>query len=138
MNKRTIFLSKMRRQRILTAMVLACGLAGPVQAEILASGPVYGGPSQNHVACSVFNANSDPITFVRTDIFDQTSLDAIPLTFNNCGASLAPGDQCNFQTVANNQGYACKVIINEGKENIRGTMIALDPSNTVLSEADLR
>jgi hypothetical protein len=128
----------MRMPRILTGIVLACGLAGTVQADILASGPVYGGPSQDHVACQVFNANNTPITFVSIELFDQTSLGAIPLTFNNCGVSLAPGDMCNFQTVANNQAYACKVIINEGKENIRGTMNALTPANTVLSEADLR
>ena len=32
-------------------------MVGTVQADsLLASGPVFGGPTQNHVACQVFNA----------------------------------------------------------------------------------
>jgi hypothetical protein len=58
----------MRMPRVLTGILLACGLAGTAQADILASGPVYGGPSQNTVACQVFNVGSTPITFVRRSL----------------------------------------------------------------------
>jgi hypothetical protein len=127
----------MRIQRVLTGIVLACGMIGTVQAATLASGPVFGGPSQDHVACQVFNVGNTPITFVSTEFFNQSGR-AIPLTFDNCGESLASNSICTFQAAAGNQAYGCKVRINEGKANVRGTMAALTSSNVLLSEADLR
>src|SRR5215216_6254148 len=117
----------MRMPRVLTGIILACGLAGSVQADILASGPVYGGPSQVQVACQVFNAGSTPITFVTKEIFDQLTPGGGPVTlnFDNCSASLAPNDICTFQAAANNQAYSCKVNIIQVKTDVRGTMTAL-------------
>ena len=127
----------MKMQRLLSGIVLACGLVGTVQADTLASGPVYGGPSQNRVACQVFNAGNTPITFVSTRISSQFNA-SVPLTFNNCGASLAPNRICTFQATASDQAFSCKALINEAKTNVRGTMAALNSSNDALSEADLR
>jgi hypothetical protein len=126
--------------RVLTGMILVCGLAGTAQAEILASGPVYGGESQVRVACQVFNAGSTPITFVSTEIFDQLTPGGGPVTldFANCVGLLAPNDICTFQAPATNQAYSCKVNIVEVKTDVRGTMAALGPLNIALSEADLR
>jgi hypothetical protein len=130
----------MRMPRVLTGIILACGLAGTARADILASGPVYGGPSQVRVACQVFNAGSTPITFVSTEIFDQLTPGGGPITlgFSNCVGLLAPNDICTFQAPANDQAYGCKVNIVEVKTDVRGTMTALDPLNAMLSEADLR
>ena len=130
----------MRMPRVLTGIILACGLAGTAQADILASGPVYGGPSQVRVACQVFNAGSTPITFVSTEIFDQLTPGGGPVTldFANCVGLLAPNDICTFQAPATNQAYSCKVNIVEVKTDVRGTMAALGPLNIALSEADLR
>src|SRR4030095_3440945 len=99
----------------------AWGLAGTAQAEILASGPVYGGASQVRVACQVFNAGSTPITFVSTEIFDQLTPGGGPITldFSNCVGSLAPTDICTFQGPASNQAYSCKVNILEVKTDVR-------------------
>ena len=58
----------MRMARILTGIVLACGLAGTVQAETLISGPVYGGPDQNQAACLVVNAGTAAITFTKKEL----------------------------------------------------------------------
>jgi hypothetical protein len=126
--------------RVLTGMILVCGLAGTAQAEILASGPVYGGESQVRVACQVFNAGSTPITFVSTEIFDQLTPGGGPVTldFANCVGLLAPNDICTFQAPATNQAYSCKVNILEMKTDVRGTMAALGLLNIALSEADLR
>jgi hypothetical protein len=126
--------------RVLTGIILVCGLAGTAQAEILASGPVYGGESQVRVACQVFNAGSTPITFVSTEIFDQLTPGGGPVTldFANCVGLLAPNDICTFQAPATNQAYSCKVNIVEVKTDVRGTMAALGPLNIALSEADLR
>jgi len=126
------------RTLILSGIVFACGMTGSVQAANLGSDPVYGGPSQNHVACQVANVGNTPITFVRTVIFSQSST-SVPLNFNNCTGSLAPNRICTFQAAASNQAYACKVITNEVESgSIRGTIDALTSSNDTLSEAQLR
>src|SRR5262245_31734931 len=111
----------MKMQRFLSGIVLACGLVGTVQADTLASGPVYGGPSQNRVACQVFNAGSTPITFVSTRISSQFNT-SVPLAFNNCIGSLAPNRICTFQAAADDQAFSCKARINEVKTLVRGTM----------------
>lgn len=127
----------MKMQRVLSGLALACGLVGSVQADsLLASGPVYGGPTQNHVACTIFNAGTTPITFVARVISSQ-SLASVPLTFNNC-TTLEPNRICTFQTAASNQAYSCKAFIIQATTDVRGTMVALTPANTVLSEAALR
>ena len=43
-----------------------------------------------------------------------------------------------MNAAAIDQAYGCKVRIIEEKTNVRGSMIALDPYSTTLSEADLR
>jgi len=128
---------KAMRRLILPGIVFACGMAGTVQAANLGSDPVYGGPSQDHVACQVANVGNTSITFVRTVIFAQNRT-SVPLTFNNCTGSLAPNRICTFQAAASNQAYACKVITNEVENgSIRGTMDALTSSNDTLSEAQI-
>ena len=125
------------RKLILPGILFACGMAGTVQAANLGSDPVYGGPSQDHVACQVANVGNTSITFVRTVIFAQNST-SVPLTFNNCTGSLAPNRICTFQAAASNQAYACKVITNEVENgSIRGAMDALTSSNDTLSEAQI-
>ena len=133
------------RKLILSGIVLACGMAGTAQAaSTLASGPVIGGQQQEQVACVVVNLGSTPINFVTKQLVGQFKT---PLTqnFNDCGAKLLPGATCSFQANVNTQGTAphqaasCKVIIQEAKTNVRGTMVALDPAlGRPLSQTDLR
>ena len=133
------------RKLILSGIVLACGMAGTAQAaSTLASGPVFGGQQQEQVACVVVNLGSTPINFVTKQLVGQFKT---PLTqnFNDCGAKLLPGATCSFQANVNTQGTAphqaasCKVVIQEAKTNVRGTMVALDPAlGRPLSQTDLR
>ena len=140
----------MKIQRILGGIVMACGMVGTVQAGTLTSGPVYGGESQDHVACVVVNVGAAPITFVKTELIGQF-VNPLPTNFNDClGSLLLPGAICSFQAATvDHQGVACKVIILEDKKNVRGTMMALSPvlgvqgedhlpANSNLSESDLR
>jgi len=122
----------------LAPMLLASTMAMTVQAANLGSDPVYGGPTQDHIACQVANVGNTAITFVKTVIFSQTST-SVPLTFNNCTGSLAPNRICTFQAAATNQAYACKVVTNEVENgSIRGAVDALTSSNNTLSEAQIR
>jgi hypothetical protein len=131
----------MRMPRILTGIVLACGLTGTVQAATLISGPVYGGPDQDQVACVVVNASTAPITFVTKELLGQFKA-PLDQNFDDCGASLKSGGTCSFQAAAVNQAAACKVIILESKTDVRGTMVSYEfstgVSNAWLSQADLR
>jgi hypothetical protein len=128
------------RKLMLSGMVFVCGMAGTVQAATLASGVVYGGPRQNHVACEVVNMSNAPITFVKTELVGQYH-GSLPLNYNDCGTELAPNGICSFQAAAVREAAACKVIINQAKTHVRGTMVALSgPAHNPfpLSEADLR
>ena len=128
------------RKLMLSGIVFVCGMAGTVQAATLTSGVVYGGPSQDHVACEVVNMSNTPITFVKTQLVGQYR-GSLPQNYNDCGTALAPKGICSFQAAAVREAAACKVIINQEKTDVRGTMVALsgpagDPFP--LSEADLR
>jgi hypothetical protein len=131
----------MKLQLILTGIVLACSMAGTVQAaSLLASGVVYGGPDQTHVACEVVNMSNTPITFVKKELVGQFQA-PLSLNFDDCGTALAPNRICSFQAAADQEAAACKVIIKQAKTDVRGTMVALTgPADSTfpLSEADLR
>jgi hypothetical protein len=129
----------MRMPRILTGIVLACGLAGTVQAETLISGPVYGGPAQNQVACVVVNAGTAAITFTAKELLGQFR--HIDLNYDDCEASLEAGGTCSFQGSAVGQAAACKVVILGPKTNVRGTMIGYEfgsADQVWLNQTDLR
>src|SRR5215469_1279741 len=113
------------RKLILPGILFACGMAGTVHAETLSSGPIYGGPTQNRVVCSVINMGQAPITFSRTTIF-STFNGAVRPSFNDCVGSSAPGHICTTQAVAApDQAYACKVITNGLEQGtVRATMRA--------------
>jgi hypothetical protein len=134
------------RKLVLSGIVLACGMAGAVQAaSLLASGPVFAGPAQQQVACEVVNAGSTPVTIVKHQLLGEFS-GQLKLNFDGCGATLAPGAFCNFQANVNDQpGVAphqeafCEVVIIEPKTNVRGTMWAFDPkTGRPVSQTDLR
>lgn len=128
------------RKLMLSGIVFVCGMAGTVQAGILTSGVVYGGPSQDHVACEVVNMSNAPITFVKTELIGIYH-GSLTLNHNDCGTQLAPNGLCSFQAAAFREAAACKVIINQAKTYVRGTMVALSgpPGNPYpLSESDLR
>lgn len=134
------------RKLVLSGIVLACGMAGTVQAaSLLATGVVYGGPGMNQVACEVVNMGTTQITFITKRLVGQFNGN-LPKNFDDCLGSLAPNRICTFQAAVGNQGVSCKVIIAEAKTNVRGTLTALSPVNNPsnapasapLSESDLR
>ena len=133
------------RNLVLSGVALACGMAGTAQAaSTLASGPVFGGKQQEIVACEVVNLGSTPITFLTKQLVGQFKA-PLTLNFSDCGATLAPSASCSIQANVNAQGTApnqaasCKIVIQEAKTNVRGTMVALDPAlGRPLSQTDLR
>jgi hypothetical protein len=135
------------KKLVLSAIVLMCGMAGAAEAQsLLASGPVFGGNSQQQVACQIVNAGTSPIHFITTELLGQFKA-PLDQNFNDCTnrESLLPGSTCTFQADVNVQGTAphqavsCKVIIAEAKTNVRGTMVALDPQlGRPLSQSEVR
>jgi len=84
--------------------------------------------------------NNTPITFVKKELVGQYQA-PLPFDFDDCGTALEPNGICTFQAAAVRQAAACKVIINQARTNVRGTLVALTgpPGNpTPLSESDLR
>jgi len=137
------------RKLVLSGIVLASGMVGTAQAaSTLISGPLLGGPLQNHVTCLIVNAGPTPITILSNQFVGNFS-GVLPIVFfDNCKrASLAPGGFCNFQAnvndqpgVAPNQSTLCKVVILEPKTNVRGTIVAVNPDINLppLDRSDLR
>jgi hypothetical protein len=134
------------RKLVLSGIVLACAMAGTVQADsLLATGVVYGGPGMNRVACEVVNMGTTPITFLTKQLVGQFNGN-LPKDFDDCFGSLVPNGICTFQAAVGNQGVSCKVVIVQPKTNVRGTLQALSPLNNAnnphtsapLSESDLR
>ena len=77
----------------LSGVALACGMVGTVEAaSSLASGPVSGGNSQQQVACTVVNAGTAPIHFIKTELVGQFKA-PLDQNFNDCTnrESLLPG-----------------------------------------------
>jgi len=135
------------RKLVMSGIVLATSMAGSAHAaSTLISGPVYGGPNQHQVACSVVNTGITPIHFVTKELIGEFRSSLI-LNFDGCGSSLAGKAICNFQASTDNQGTApnqataCKVVIAEAKTNVHGTVFSLDRFGTgsfPLGQTDLR
>ena len=114
--------------------------APDASAATLSSGPVFGGISPIHAVCYIFNARTEPITFVSREIHSHLGGDLGPPVADDCGTTLAAGGIC---AVANDisarplQAYSCKVVIVGSKANVRGTMELRGSSGTV-ENSDLR
>ena len=103
---------------------------------LLATGGVYGGISQNHDVCYVFNAGTTSQT-ILIQIRKQNGGFAGPATTT----VLVPGTisaQATF--VTHNQAYSCTVkgVTGSSAEDLRGVMDSRDVNNNVLINSNLR
>jgi hypothetical protein len=103
---------------------------------LLATGGVYGGISQNHDVCYVFNAGTTPQT-ILIQLRNQNGGFAGPATTT----VLLPGKisaQASF--VVNSMAYSCTVkgITGSSATDLRGVVDSRDVNNNVLINASLR
>jgi hypothetical protein len=122
--------------RMLIVLVALITMGTAANAATLAAGAIFGGPTQNTAVCYLYNAGGSPVSVSGSQIVQQF-IGPVPLTVNQCGASLVAGGICGIAANAvNNAPYACKFVISDGVA-VRGTL-EIRSGLTVLKNAELR
>jgi hypothetical protein len=103
-------------------------------ATTLAAGAIFGGPTQNTAVCYLYNAGGSPVSVSGSQIVQQF-IGPVPLTVNQCGASLVAGGICGI--AANAAPHACKFVISPDGGAVRGTL-EIRSGLTVLKNVELR
>ena len=127
----------MRIRQVITVMALLLGLNVAAHADILATGMMYGGPTQNNAICYLFNAGTGPVTVVNNQIIRQSS-DILPLTVDNCGV-LAVGTTCAIAvgSITNGLPHACRFVLSPSGADVRG-VLEIRAGGIVLQNSELR
>jgi hypothetical protein len=136
-----------------TVMIAALGLiAGAslanmqaAQAQVaVASGPMYGGPSEITVQCYVANVSKAPVSLGGYEIIDESNA-AQPITGNDCPvlpATLAAGDVCRWFThpIVNIYGHYCRVGVAAPSvpSQIRGRIEVRDSAANILNSGEMQ
>src|SRR5262249_18833773 len=109
-------------------------------ATTLASGPIYGGSTQNLLSCTLFNASNSTLTV--SSLIASRIAELTP-TFNDCG-TLGPGGMCTIlaNIVSPQYAHICKVVFKPDSSQVRGTLLIMKatsvPTYTVLQSGELR
>lgn len=109
----------------------------------LASGPVYGGPTQNAVRCLIFNAGDRKKEVKTAEIFGFGSATPISGILNNCAAGVDAKSMCIYQAtgIRGDNPYACKITFKDKDNFIRGQIevgrVEADDRFTVLGSSTM-
>jgi len=126
----------MTMPRVLALTVLLLGFSVAARADVLATGALYGGPTQNTAVCYLFNAGSGPVTVVSNQIIREPNLN-LALSFDGCSV-LAAGSSCGIAApILNNVAHSCKFVLSQSGADVRG-VLEMRSGLTVLSTSDLR
>jgi hypothetical protein len=130
----------MRRVLAITTMLL--GLSTAADADILAAGAIYGGPTQAIAACYIFNAGTGPVAVVSNQILREVQnfpAANVALVSDQCGATLAPNSICVIAAnIVNFAPHACKFVLSPSAAEVRGSFEVRTSGNVVLKNVDLR
>lgn len=113
----------MRLSIPLTAFASLLVFGTVAQADILASGPIYGGTNGvgGEVTCRIQNVGISVVSVVTRQIINNGGGFA-PLASDSCTAGVAPNGYCAFNTIGGgNLAYSCKAVIFGIDPNVRGT-----------------
>jgi len=124
-------------RRVLAMTVLFLGVSVAARADILATGAMYGGPTQNTAVCYLFNAGTGPVTVVSNQILREPNIN-LGLSFDGCSV-LAAGSSCGIavNNIANNAAHSCRFVLSPGGADVRGVM-EIRQGLTVLQNSALR
>jgi len=128
----------MKNFKLLTIVALF-SLSATSQAAVLASPSIYGGADQNIAFCYLFNAGTAPVGITAKQVFQFGSTTPLTLTGNTCGATLAPGNSCNYSVnnISNLLTYACRAVTSTAV-GMRGNLEIRIGDGIVLERADMR
>jgi hypothetical protein len=128
--------------RRLTFAVLAIliGLCGTAQADILAAGPAYGGPSSvgGSITCRIFNFGAFSTSITVRQIWTNTGVSVAP-TFDTCTVALAVGQTCSYGApITGNLAYSCRLIAQGISPSLSGVAEVQNSSHAVLNTLPLQ
>jgi hypothetical protein len=113
----------------------------PPPANILAAGPMYGGPNQTNVVCYLFNAGPTRVSISTPALIAGLGGQHVTTLISNTCSSreLGRGRACYVYAKADaGQVYSCKVIVGPSKVDVRGALELRDAQFDVLQNMQLR
>ena len=118
------------------------GIAAPAHADILASGPAYGGPAQSVAVCYVYNPSNVNVTISSIRIVTEPFGGVLPVVSNNCTPSsgaglLAPGRTCRTVSNTGSNVIACRVDL-VSQPNARASFEIRSSNSTILNTREVR
>jgi len=124
---------------IALAVLATIGLCGTAEAEILAAGPVYGGPASvgGTFTCRIFNFGAFSVVVTNRQIWSNTGVSVAP-TSDTCNVALAVGKSCAYSApIAGNLAYSCRVIVQGIEPEVSGVAEVQAPNNSILNALPL-
>lgn len=119
--------------------LLAIGFTA--QADILAGGHIYGGPTQKQAICYIYNAGTGPATITSKAIVREPGIN-LSFVYDSCasnGSTLAAGASCGIAAnIVNNLAHACRVVVSPSGADVRGSLELRTSTGTVLNNVELR
>jgi hypothetical protein len=126
----------MRIHFLVATIVTLLSLCEVAQAEIFASGPVYGGqsgPIGGGISCRIFNYGLSTVSISQRQIFTNTNI-AVALTSDTCNVALAPNRYCAFTaSIAGNLAYSCRLVASGTDPKLSGAAEVSSPSSVILN-----
>jgi hypothetical protein len=116
------------------------GVSTVVQAEVLAGGPLYGGPASvgGTVTCRVFNAGGGSLSLDTREIVTNTGV-AITLSSDTCAVGIPPGQSCaSAGQITGNFAFSCHMFDASTDGIITGVIDIESPSGAILATSPLR
>ena len=139
------------RERIMrrtTTMIMALGLIGgaslasirAVQAQVLASGPLFGGPSEAIVQCYIANVSASAVGLSNPQIIDEFNKPET-ITNSNCPDTLAAGNVCRFNSKLAStdlERYCSIDTVTTTAGQVRGGIEVRTTNNKILATGEMR
>ena len=142
MNANISFRGDSIRTMVAAGALALVGIATPAHADILGSGPAYGGPTQSVAVCYVYNPSNVNVTISSIRIVTEPFGSALPVVSNNCTPSsgaglLAPGRTCRTVSNLGNNVIACRVDLSS-QANARASMEIRNSGSYILNTREVR
>jgi hypothetical protein len=128
-------------RRIFATTAILLGLSAAAHADTLSASAMYGGPTQSVAACYITNFGTGTVSIVshRIQLYIAGGpMTNVPLTFDQCGATLAANSSCSIATgIAAGTPYSCTFVLSPSAADVRG-VFQLRAGNSVLQSMELR
>ena len=122
---------------VLVGLVTLIWMSGSAQAfDIVASGPVYGGPPAvgGYFSCRIFNHGTTTVNITQRRIYKASTGTLAPISTDNCGVPLLSGKSCVFYTTPVLPGVpnSCRIVTTQNDVKLSGVAELQNASGNTL------